>query len=459
MALDDFEKELFNDLEDYQSPLNLDQEWQELEERFPKKKKRRFLIWWLPVLAIILMVASVLFYNNTNTISKIDSKTVTSNKSDVSKQIPNTSPTPQSHKVNTSRLATKNNTFTKKTISKTKTPSFISKNNSETIVQSSTSQNQNHTISQNQIPKQPQSISNVNQPIKNITSLKSNTSLFTLPSTFSFFKITNEALEIPTDYYLKYITPIPPKDIEQDDKKKIKGSWSMAFGYTYGSNQFKRKSSMADLQQQIDFLSNYEKQVDYMSFQLKIYNNLNKHFSLFSGIRIDQHTSLFQLGESFEVERNNPSVLLEEHYLLSGLVQNIYGEANTQYDVTIQSKLWQKYQSIGIPLGLSIHSSFDKKWSIQNDLAIMIHPFQNAKGSKIIKTETDYFIFDNNSYTSKIFTSLANQFILNYKITNHFSLQLSGDLGMDLSSRLNTGEQYDLRFSHIGVGLGGKFLF
>lgn len=230
-------------------------------------------------------------------------------------------------------------------------------------------------------------------------------------------------------------------------------------GYTYGANQFKRKTDVVDFQNQIDFLSDYEKSVDYMNIHFKFYRNLNKHISLFSGIRINQHTNLFQLGESFEVERDDPDALLEQHFYLSGLVNEIYGQGQTQYDITIQSKLWQKYQSISIPLGISIHSDLNKKWSFQNDLAAMIHPFQKLEGRKIIRAEGDYFIFDNNTYPSKVFTSLAHQLNFNWKVTNLFSLQVGTDMGIDLSSRLNSDEQYDVRFGYLGVKLGSKFSF
>jgi len=460
MALDDFEKELFDDLDGYQSNLNLDQEWQELEERMPTKKKRRFLIWWFSGLAILVLMTSIVFYNNKNTntttIANIDSKTTLNANDEISKQNSATEIKQQNSIINTKPLTTKNKSFSNKVVprisSSTNSVSTISDRNE----QPSILKNQNHIFSQNVISKKPQTELNQKvtaafpktvppKPMEKIN-------ISNLSSLNFYLKIADSEIEIQNDYYKKYVTPTPPKE-------KSKANWSMAFGYTYGANKFKRKSSVVDLQNQIDFLTGYEKQVDYMGAQLKLYRNLNKHFSVFSGIHVSQQTNLFQLRESFEVERSSSSTLLEEHYLLTGLIQQIYGQGITEYDVTIQSKLWQQYQSIAIPLGISIHNDLNKKWSFQNDLALMVHPFQNIKGRKIIKTDSDYFIFDNNTYTSKVFTSLNNQLSLNWKIANHFSLQLSADMGIDLSSRLKTEEQYDLRFSYIGVGLGGKYSF
>ena len=452
MALDDFEKELFDDLDGYQSNLNLDQEWQELEERMPKKKKRRFAIWWLSGLATGLVIASILFYNNKNTnttiVTNIDSTTTLNSKDKIVKSITNT--------IKTQKESTKNKSFSNIIIPNTSKSSNVVSTISDTNEQPSILENTNYIVSENVISEIPQTVFNQKatatfpeavllKPIEKIN-------ISNLSSLNFYLKTTNSEIEIQDDYYKKNTPPTPPKD-------KFKKGWSMAFGYTFGTNRFKRKSSVVDLQNQIDFLSDYENQVDYMGVQLKIYRSLNKHLSLFSGIHVSQHTNIFQLGESFEIERDDPDALLEQHFYLTGFVQDILGQGTTQYDVTIQSKLWQKYQSIAIPLGVSIQSDLDKKWSFQNDLALMIHPFQNTTGRKIIKTDNDYFIFDNNTYTSKVFTSLSDQLVLNWKMTNHFSLQLSADMGMDLNSRLKTGAQYDLRFTYLGIGLGGKLLF
>ena len=460
MALDDFEKELFDDLDGYQSNLNLDQEWQELEERMPKKKKRRFAIWWLSGLATGLVIASILFYNNKNTnttiVTNIDSTTTLNSNDKITKSIPNTAKTQKESIVNTKSLSTKNKSFSNIIVPNTPKSSNVISTISDTNEQPSISKNTNYIVSENVISENPQTVFNQKatatfpeavllKPIEKIN-------ISNLSSLNFYLKTTNSEIEIQDDYYKKNIVPTPPKD-------KFKGGWSMAFGYTYGTNQFKRKSSVVDLQNQIDFLSNYEKQVDYMGVQLKIYRSLNKHLSLFSGIHVSQHTNIFQLGESFEIERDDPDALLEQHFYLTGFVQDILGQGTTQYDVTIQSKLWQKYQSIAIPLGVSVHSDLDKKWSFQNDLALMIHPFQNTIGRKIIRAEEDYFIFDNNTYNSKPFTSLANQLNVNWRMTNLFSLQIGTDMGIDLGSRLNSNEQYDLRFGYLGVELGGRFSF
>jgi len=445
MALDDFEKELL-----------------ELEERLPKKKKRRFAIWWFSGLAIAMMFASFLFYNNTNTDSVVNLKTTSNSNKEISKPILSNKINQQKPIVNnTSSLSTKNKSISNKVVSNiSKSSNYVSPINDKNkplLI----SQNQNHLISKNVISNKPQITFSqkattalpktiLPKPIERI-------SVSHLSSLIFYLKISNPEITIKNNYYKKYISPTPsPKE---KGKNSSKTNWSIALGYTFGANQFKRKTTVVDIQNQIDFLSDYEKQIDYMAIHFKIYKNLNKHLSLFTGIHASQHTNLFQLSETFGVERNNPSTLLEEHYLLTGLLEQIYGPGVDQYDVTIQSKLWQKYQSIGIPLGISIHSDLDKKWSIQNDFAWMIHPFQKTSGRKIIKTDNDYFIFDNDTYSPQLFSSLNNQLNLNWKMTNSFYLKCSADMGIDLNSRLKTGNQYDLRFSYFGIGLSGQLLF
>lgn len=150
---------------------------------------------------------------------------------------------------------------------------------------------------------------------------------------------------------------------------------------------------------------------------------------------------------------------ISEIYYLAGNIEYVYGPQNFNYEATIQSKLWQKYQSISIALGVSIHTALDKKWSVQNDFAFYISPFQNNVGRKVIRTTTDYYVFDNQNYESKTFFSLGNQLLLNYKIAPRFIVQMHADGANDLRSRLKTDLHYNLGFSHIGAGLGGKFMF
>ncbi|MEM6966093.1 MAG: hypothetical protein AAF573_15110, partial [Bacteroidota bacterium] len=71
MALDDFEKEIFQNLDGYHSDLNVDEEWNNLEQSLnTANDKRKVVFWWLSGLGMVLIIT--IFYswmqdNNTST--------------------------------------------------------------------------------------------------------------------------------------------------------------------------------------------------------------------------------------------------------------------------------------------------------------------------------------------------------------------------------------------------------
>ncbi|MEM6963586.1 MAG: hypothetical protein AAF573_02395 [Bacteroidota bacterium] len=242
-----------------------------------------------------------------------------------------------------------------------------------------------------------------------------------------------------------------------DPPKKYNNA--LAIGFSYGLNRINLTAPTSSMNPEINYQANDESSVDYMSLNFSYYKNWRKNISLFSGLQVNQHTTLFELGESFEVKRSVESVLVEQHYLLSGLVDNIYGDGHEEYDVTVDSRLWQRYRSIAIPIGISIHSDLNKKFSVQNDLAIAFHPFQSIRGKRIVRTSSDYFVFDNTSFETNVFASVNNQLKLNWKLTDRWMSGFHLEFGTDLNSRLNITNHYGLQFSHFAVGLSGQYLF
>lgn len=468
MAFDDFEKELFDDLEGYQSDMNLDQEWQDLEARLPKKKRRIFF-WLFPGGVLLsLLVIVLFFYEKDDGFESNKGASVTIGKHDTEKEINPSASRSTLANINDDIEITKNKSFNNKSVTPIVTKSKSLKqhiykselpvNVTIQLANSLPTSISQKTVSQmdgkkekteklsNLILSKPNNESSVVALRKKI---KDKISIDFIPLLSFYLSSKNPKIELPESQQVnkEKITPSP---------SEVK--WGIAFGSTYGFNQFERITS-PPINNQLDLVAQYETPVDYLGVHFKLYKKLNKHFSVFSGLVISQHTNVFELGDEFEAERESEEMLLEAHYLLSGTTAEIYGTSNVFYDISIQSKLWQKYQSFSIPIGISFCTSTDKKWSVQNDLALLWSPSQTTKGRKIIRTESDYFIFNNNTYAKINFASVSNQLSLNWKIKDRLFLQWTIDGGLDLSSRLNTEVFYDLRFSYLATGLGVKYLF
>ncbi len=496
MALDNFEQELFDDLAGYQSDqdLNLDQEWSDLETKLPKKKdKRRFFFWWWgsSLAAIALLVGLLLNKNdfkstineqqvyqtspeidNSNILNSINTTEIVSSSESIQVQKNTTTneiekDQPQLKNSATSFLTNANIETVEiknpRTVSAPIIPSDFRVNSqfsktSKTTVNIFTTndqKNKNKFIGENSpiISIEKEGVIEDAVLLSNI--LEDNSTIDTQKE----IAINNENVNAIDTLDEKEKIVIEKAEEALEGKLislAITNNWSLTASGIYGLNKINRTTSL-DNQSAVDFISNYEEPTDFAAFDLKLMRTLNKHISIFSGVRWSQHTSLFNLNDVFDVERIDENVLTEEIYYLAGNVEYNYGPA--QYNVTVRSKLWQKYQSISIPIGVSVHTSLLKKWSVQNDFAIYISPFQNNVGRKVIKTETDYFVFDNQNYTTKLFFGLGNQLAVNFKLSPKFLLQFNFDTGIDLSSRLNTEQHYQLRFSHIGAGLGGKYVF
>ena len=498
MAHDEFEKELFRNLDAYQSDLNIDKEWKELEQRMPENRKRRMLPFWFIGLASLVLITGIYFYCHEtfrmSTAAEQNSKILSSQKetkdsevqsptvesadanliTEASKKVHSTSGALRKEKyaaetltktestvINTN-LEVNQKTSNKNFSNKTKEPSKSIKNDFLDVNEKTTPILNNSILKndakQDDLPKDILQKDIAKSIVKNISDTalskpkEPNASLFNLPAIPIYLNYEKGNTELPIDYTKNQFS-------FSSKKKKVKKPWSIALAYTYGRNRFNRNASLDGLQGQIDFLSQFEESVDYMSLQFKVYKNLNKNLSVFSGIQLSQHVNLFSFKDAFLVEREDPNALLVQNFYLSGNVEETYGEGITVYDVDIQSNLWQQYQSIGIPLGISIHSDLDKNWSAQFDVATVVHPFQNIIGRKIFRPEEDYYVFNNNTYSSKTFFILENQINLNWRLTKTFSVQLGTDMGIDLDSRLNTEDHYSMKFSYIGLRIGGHFTF
>ena len=474
MELDNFEQDLFDNLKGYQSDqdLNLDQEWNDLEAKLPKKKDRRgfLFFWWGSGAIVIALIAGILLNNRnveeiatTKSSSKFESSIsetskpidkeeapFETNKSNISKENTNNSKPENINAPNSNQELISSN-FKSEVSSVQSKPNIVTSISNNVAIQT-----QDNVIEapSNFVIKKESKIENDNSFLININEnklVKSTTQIRdSLPLTFLQLKpiVLLDDRFNPT---LNLATQIVYKDFD--------AFWSVSASFIYGINKVDRSRSNMDNQDEIDFISTYENRKDYFGLDLKLTKNLNKHVSVFTGLRVSQHTLQFNLNEVFDIERISENEITEELHYLAGNVEYNYGSQNLQYNVSIESNLWQKYQSLAIPLGISVHTDKTKRWSVQTDFAFSISPFQNNTGRKVIRSGSDYSISNNQNYRTNIFFGLGHQLAINYRIAPNFSLQIQTDAGLDLSTRIKADHQYNLHFSHVGAGLGSKIMF
>ncbi len=525
MGLDDFEKELFDSLDDYDSKMNIEEEWNILEANLPepKKKKRKFFFWMFFGGVLSMIVLSLIFFNFNNDnnhnihAAAVDQSTKVSpreslkqfNVKDESEdtkdenELINNIPAlnakqaaknikPEIYRNQNDRVAPKRNLILDDNLNNNKRykavenfnqlndndfntndhPQIENTKNSlakmhfqlnESAIPRSLSPTQNLEIVQNEITiksqengvatalekEAKQSATSNEQQVIGAKKIK----LINAPIAF---------LNLPFGLasHPKLSSKFPKEVVRKNTKNNIlkRPLYSIAMNYSFGLNRFNRNHG-ENFSSILNFVNENETPVDFMKVQLKFYRKIHRNISIFIGINFNQHTNAFELNDQFDVERIKENILLEQTYLINGEVTEFRGIIPVSVGVNVTSKLWQKYRSIGIPVGVSLHSDKGKRWFFQNDLALSINPIQSISGQKIIRTATDYYLLNNESYETNFYVGLENQLFLNRAITSKLNIRFGLDLGIDLQSRLSTTANYSMKFSYLGVQTGLSYGF
>ena len=495
MASDPFEEELFELLGDYDSPVDKEQAWQELQSKLPEPTKRRVFPFWLIFFAFII-VGGIAVYAYTLGQGVQDNISLSNAEIKLNENL--STPSGISNVV----VNTKNNK-SNKGVSEDGSINTISNNNEQKNPEQKLNENvrntNNLTSNSSSVEKSTSTIDNNNDRIA-ISKLKKSdifqkgSSVFTQQvsqqsfttqrkenhvkdnlqvvniagvSEFKTFGINNKP---PADISLlsnlsiapqflassrKAFTQIPNFAMISRDKKVSAEKcvrWETKFYLEYGKLNQNRLANKLAQEEIVAWLDDTEKELDYASIGLEFHRQVSTYVSVFSGIEYSGSRSTFSYIDKLSVMREI-EVLQKAFYLDGSVVDNTTKE-NREHLAYIDAKLTQTYQQLSIPLGISFHSSKRKRFYIQSDFATHLSIFQNNTGQKIILDNNDYEIVNNNDFAKRNFQSFHFKFIIGAKLNSSSSLQLGLSKRWDLSSRLNLENVYDLKMSHSGLHLG-----
>ncbi len=476
MARDPFENELFDALNEYNSPLNKKEAWVELESKLPKKKKKRFIPFWLNMFAMFLLAGIILyafsmenydFKNAENTVNPVHSQVATNAPNKMGSTVVEDN-APHSNTLlsekTTAEIKSQKSSFQikktqsnesnlisdkQKTISKaltfnTKTsvsPIILKEYSNQAIPFNNRNLNTSQDISI--IPSEQESI---RHPLA-LTKRTKISNLSRLFTPFHSLQLRNNPFNAAANFAKRpnnFNTPSVPIAL-----------WEIKIQTEYGKSSLDRTGGMSQVQNEIaDWIQSKEDERDYFSFGLEIQRQIHTYFSIYTGINSSVNRSTFNYNDQLNVRREKDNVLFQRDFYLDGSIIDKTRTQEVDYKANIEASLVQSYRQVSIPIGVSIHSPKQKSYYVQADIGIQFSIFQRNSGRLILLENDDYQIVKNSDFQIANFQSLNSKLFIGKNLTSGYSIQFGIASTLDLKSRLNESTAHSFKIKQTGIYLG-----
>jgi len=481
MGLDPFEKELFDSLNDYKSSLNKGEAWEQLAKKLqaPKKKKRRLIPFWLNLLglaAIIAIAAYTLTQSEKEDLHKTKSivtkHTARQNTNQANSDFHANSTEPNS---NAATQVHQNNSIEEhKTYQHQNSISTHNANNlTSTVLKNVTTEKLAQTITTNtfrenvqnavkQFPKNTfsTSIQHKNNSIVNDSRIKSTA----LIAAFSQIAIINNTSNNKLNFEsaLTAFNRLPQHSRQSVSIKNVeKNLRSLSFNLyaSYGLSNFNRTGSNPEQDMMAYWLNEQEDELDHTSLGMEVHKQISSYFSIFSGLNFNVSRSSFKYQDTLNVYRELDNVVYQKEIYQDGTITERTSTQEVEHIAKIDAKLGQTYRYLSVPLGVSLHSSKQKKFYFQSDLAFHLSLLQNFTGRKILTRNSDYSIVNNHDFERSPFQSLHTRLIFGTSLQGNLKLQIGIAQNWDLNSRLNTDSEHQFKIQQTGIHLALSRIF
>ena len=479
---DQFEKELFDQLGDYDSPLDSLKEWHKLESQLEKKNDRKYPFLF-PFIGGVLIFGIVAFSLWQNTISlendnandfvtrdstkpiveqmttKIDKEDVTNISNSIAKSI---IPEVTTSEQNKTLIVESNATSTTQTSLDTQniyfqTPQDIAKSNSvyNKPLYETNATNQSGKIDetdlnekQNFTPKHTGKQAGTKSILSNqtrmqikIASLDKNLNTFSLDNAPAFNKQIQFAMvEGLVDSH---------KDVIESNYK----SWQIGLAGSFGLPFISRTTTNQDAID-IDWINDYEEAYDFSDLEIKVYKQINRNISVYSGLNASLTRSSFEYKDSRVVSDGGDMVVTERLVYLDGSIEEKKDSIALFKEINIDAKLWQKYWSVNVPIGISFHTAKSKRFYLQGDLGTSISVFRRHTGTLIRFQDNAYNQIANNEFKTSMFGTLRSDVFVGANLNNDWDLLLGISGAFDLNSRLNVDAKHSFKLNALAARLG-----
>lgn len=510
MALDNFEQELFDELNDYQSDLNMREEWEELEQKLPPEERRRkpFFWWFAGAFVLGAVAVGLMLFNGNDNLNGtsnevkviIENEELNINSSDpaitTNEDITKINQAALQNEEEIKRVELKKKPTRKSNLVR-KTEIEIGTNNTNQLASNKTNQTtlskysenfsstSNNTLTNSKYirskvisPGAKQNISNSVIPVIIISDNSSSEEQFdenqeaiNTERTKAENEVMNaEKKEIVTNAKVASENPKEKSNQEKEiTENKNKSNIVVNSAMTpidVGNNNEVTNSkwfvTAAGIigSSQIFGLSLNGANLDYtyLSSQLKLHYNIGPRSSIYSGIVIGEYRRLFEYDVTF-IEDRTEDALSEIHYLIDGNINEVYENGVIKYQVQINGSSLHRHGNISIPIGYSIHRNNGKKITSQFDMGFIFSVGRYHKGERVYYNEENkkYEILNFEDLQTKSSIAYNHQQRYGYKVTEKLSIQTILDLQMEFRFK-EIGQNSGLNsFWHIGVGLGAKY--
>ncbi len=475
MARDPFEEELFDALENYDSPLDKEEAWQSLEEKLPNKedKKRRIYPFWLNMFGLLVLAGITLYSVN------LDSAQGGISGQDLApemivEEMEGTERTERTQRTEESGVfgglteeegteGTQRTQRTERTEGQTE-----EQTNGLTDRVDETEEWMNRGTEERTKRTQRTDLITIAETTKDAVATKAETETDAIAtraeptttqgspialSTLAFLHTKAKALLIPNMDFKRdvhFVAPVPRNKL----KTTTASLWSIGIHANYGLSSIDRTALSTDQAELTAWLNDTESALDYSGFEFTINRQLHTNLSVFSGLQFSMHRSTFNYSDAFEVMRETEDVVYEiAHYLNGDVIENTRTQ-EIMHNVRIDAELGQRHRQVSIPLGISLHSDRSKNYYLQADLGYQFSLYQSNAGRKLVLEEDDYQIISTQDFETANFQALHTNLLFGKNLSKKLALQFGLRQSWDLNSRLQEDIGRSLKFRGTGVQVG-----
>lgn len=465
MKEDWLDKNLGDKLDDYDSPMDLENAWEALQAKrqAPKKKKNFFFLWVIFGMLIIGSAGSYFLFNNATADTLADTKNGVGIQSKISEKIKTDSPTlSPSEKINSDNTTA--NTLTSK-----EEQSLTTNKNYENLglaTKNKNYENQNYPDSKKAKSKVDSDATfsktknnKVFTPIPNSDfNEKSNTNFIT-PKQAEEANTT--AIDSGTSQ--KEVQPIatlflPSLEMsllelsQMENLAKVEASFSEPYSFPpkVKSNNYFTISSGYGIRSRGKVLA-AENPLDVISVNALYEKSFGKsRFYFKTGVNYDQFVNSIERSTEQTLTQQVDNQLIAVNHFQNGTSEDVFGVAKVQTIEKTTSKNFNRYRLISVPLILGLDVISSKKISLQVEGGMARSIFGNHSGKDFDLIEAD---FENQGVWQGLYG-----LNLNYNLSRNLNIfsSLKGNYHLNKIGKSEQLEMEKFRFHQIQVGLRFK---
>lgn len=444
--LSDFEKNIRNDLDNYESAIDAEAVWSDLQPL--KKKKKKFLFWWwgtalLFLLIVGIFISSIFFKNDMDGVIQSNDALLAQNQSSnsikrtaeqisIDEAIQTISRVESENSINANDKNEINTTLLNKETGIDQTSKNTSKITAQVIRknQAIIFSNQNHEeeIKESINPFESH-IAAFSQPILNKTDYSKGMNFQRKPLSFSRLKglvlgieYANPKLEITLEKTFKKLKDRLTKSEDSQNENYFLETY---FIPEYSSKTYSSLSNPTYAEAR----DSTETYVFSSTTGLSIGRNISKHFYIASGLELTRSVDRFEYQDTFynsididKFKRNS-----------SGGLDTLFGDNDFVQRRIINKKIYDKYHLVNIPIIIGANINF-KKISINIQSGISINALFTQKG-QILNADSFVENLDNLNeslyYNSTVGISYFGDVL--------FSIPLQENLSFNFGPHINIG--------------------